>query len=382
MKVGAFDYVQKPFKLGTLLPLLARAMDVRRLRCGNVHLQQTVAIYELTKTIAFTMDLDIGLNKCADAAVQQCHADEASVMVLTDQDASLYLYMAAVRGAGRQHLLGQRIPVGQEIAGWVALHGEPLLLNGQVKDPRFAPLYPRANIHSSILIPLLVGGRLLGIIGVSSVDTRRYFTPGDVTALNILASMIAPALQNARLYAQVRETEEHYRSIFENAGSLACAIAGELGLPEEQIEGLQVAAVLHDIGKIYVPAELLSKPRRLSDAEFNLVKAHPQVGYEILQSIEFPWPVAQVALQHHERLDGSGYPQGLKDDDILLEARILAVADVVEAMSSHRPYRAALGMDRALEELKSHQGTLYDAAVVDALLRTSIVFQICGADAG
>lgn len=149
---------------------------------------------------------------------------------------------------------------------------------------------------------------------------------------------------------------------------LAAAIARELSLPEQRIIGVRRGAEIHDIGKIYVPAEILSRPGRLNAVEFSLVQVHPQVGYDIIKEIDFPWPVAEMILQHHERLDGSGYPNGLRGDQIILEARIIAVADVVDAMVSHRPYRAALGVDAALEEIERHRGVLYDAAVVDACL--------------
>lgn len=150
---------------------------------------------------------------------------------------------------------------------------------------------------------------------------------------------------------------------------LACAIAEEMGLSKEGIEGLRMASLIHDIGKINIPAEILSKPGHLSEIQYNIVQIHPQVGCDILREIKFPWPVAEIVLQHHERLDGSGYPQGLSGDEIILEARILAVADAVEAMSSHRPYRAAYGIERALEEVLQQRGTFYDPEVVDACLR-------------
>ncbi len=147
---------------------------------------------------------------------------------------------------------------------------------------------------------------------------------------------------------------------------LACVVAEALGLATDRLEGLRVAASLHDIGKISVPAEILAKPSELTPAEFGLIRAHPWAAHEVLKGIDFPWPVADIVLQHHEWLDGSGYPQGLCGDDILLEARILAVADVVEAMCSHRPYRPAMGLQAALDELRKNRGVLYDPDVVDA----------------
>lgn len=152
-------------------------------------------------------------------------------------------------------------------------------------------------------------------------------------------------------------------------GEIAVLIAAEMGLDANMRQGLKVAGSLHDIGKIAVPAEILSKAGRLSAAEFDLIKNHAQAGYDVLKKIDFPWPVAEVAHQHHERVDGSGYPNGLKGDAIILEARIVAVADVIEAMSAHRPFRPALGMAKALAEIEAGRGTRYDAAVVDAALR-------------
>ena len=151
--------------------------------------------------------------------------------------------------------------------------------------------------------------------------------------------------------------------------NLARTIAKEMKLSKDQIDGIRTAGTIHDLGKIGVPAEILNKPVRLTDIEFNLIKIHPLVGYNILKQIEFPWPVAEIVLQHHERLNGSGYPRGLSDEDILLEAKILGVADVVEAMASHRPYRPALGIDEALEEISQNKGVLYDPQVVDTCLK-------------
>jgi len=150
---------------------------------------------------------------------------------------------------------------------------------------------------------------------------------------------------------------------------LAIAIAKEMGFSKDKTEGIRMAGMIHDVGKIRVPAEILSWPGQLSEIDFSLIKTHPQVGYDILKRIELPHQATKIMLQHHERMDGSGYPKGLKGKDILIEARVLAVADVVEAMASHRPYRAALGLEKALEEITKNRGTLYDAEAVDACLK-------------
>ena len=170
--------------------------------------------------------------------------------------------------------------------------------------------------------------------------------------------------------AKIVETRDPYTAGHQvKVSKLATAIAQEMKLSQDKIEGLRIASLIHDAGKISLPAEILSKPSKLNKIEYSLIKDHSQIGYDILKSIEFPWPLAMVVLQHHERMDGSGYPQGLKDNEILIESKIIAVADVVEAMSSHRPYRPALGIDAALEEIIQNRGTLYDPEVVDACLR-------------
>ena len=150
---------------------------------------------------------------------------------------------------------------------------------------------------------------------------------------------------------------------------LALALAEEMGLSGHQIKGVQMAGLIHDMGKISIPAEILSKPGKLNEVEIQLVRRHPQAAFEILKKIDFPWPVDLIVLQHHEKMDCSGYPQGLAGEEILLEARILCVADVVESIDSHRPYRPGLGIDKALEEISKNRGTLYDQDVVDACLR-------------
>jgi putative nucleotidyltransferase with HDIG domain len=160
-------------------------------------------------------------------------------------------------------------------------------------------------------------------------------------------------------------TADHQRKV----SQLSSAIAEELGLSAEEIRGVQFGAMIHDIGKISVPAEILNRPGKLSDIEFQMIKAHAAVGTTIIGKIDFPWPIAEIVGEHHERIDGSGYPDGLKGTEISQEARIVAVADVVEAMSSHRPYRPSLGIEAALAEITENRGTSYDADAVDACLR-------------
>ena len=169
--------------------------------------------------------------------------------------------------------------------------------------------------------------------------------------------------------ASTVETRDPYTAGHQRrVASLARSIAKEMGLSKEKVEGVYMCGVIHDLGKISVPAEILAKPGRITETEFNLIKTHPKVGYEILKGIEFPWPIAEMVYQHHERMDGSGYPDSVSGDQIIEEARIIAVADVVEAMASHRPYRPALGIKVALEEIEKKKGTFFDRRAVDACL--------------
>ncbi len=169
--------------------------------------------------------------------------------------------------------------------------------------------------------------------------------------------------------SMVVETRDPYTAGHQNkVAMLAAAIAKKMSLSEEQIKGIQMSGAIHDIGKIYIPADILSKPGKLSNIELQLIRTHSQAGYDITKNVDFPWPVARIILEHHERMDGSGYPNGVLNNDILPEARIIAVADVVDAMASHRPYRPSLGIDVALREIEKNKGVLYDSDAVDACL--------------
>lgn len=254
-------------------------------------------------------------------------------------------------------------------------------------DPQFEPWRENAarlGYGSVLVAPLLADSRVIGALSIHA-EGANAFDAGEIALLSELAADMAFGIVTLRTRGahehsamrlqrsmeatiqamadtvEMRDpyTAGHQRRVAE----LAMAIARDMGLAEDQVRGVHLAGVVHDLGKIHIPAEILSKPGKLTNIEFELIKTHPEAGYEILKGIDFPWPIAQIVFQHHERLDGSGYPRGLKADEILLEARILTVADVVEAMASHRPYRPALGIERALEEIATNSGKYYDAQV-------------------
>lgn len=284
--------------------------------------------------------------------------------------------------------------------GLAIRNGTTQLCQDIAGDPCCLPWRDLALTHSyASCISLPMSGSDNIVFGVLTVfsDEINTFIPAEIALLEEMAGDMAFGVRTLRMrqerdcaleqiQAQLVKLENNLEdtiraiaSIIElrdpytaghqaRVADLAVAIANRMGLSDEQVRGIRLAGVVHDLGKIRIPAEILSKPMRLNEIEYSLIKTHSQAGYDILKGIDFNWPVAQTVLQHHERFDGSGYPQGLKGETILLGARILCVADVVEAMASHRPYRPGLGIETALSEIKNGRRTFYDPAVVDACL--------------
>ena len=259
---------------------------------------------------------------------------------------------------------------------------EKILLQVLPKFPKklFDQIIKTLHVQSSISIPLIVENQVIGVFSVQSDN----LTQEDVPAVTAFAHQLSSAWNKTKLLRDLRQTvdgtihtiaatveaRDPYTAGHQiRVADLAVAIANEMGLSTDQIEGIRLTGIVHDLGKIKVPAEILSKPGKISELEYEIIKTHSQVGFDLLKEIEFPWPIAQIVHQHHEKIDGSGYPQGLKGDEILLEARILTVSDIVEAMSSHRPYRPALGIEKALTQIKKDKGTLLDPDVVNACLK-------------
>jgi PAS domain S-box-containing protein/putative nucleotidyltransferase with HDIG domain len=267
--------------------------------------------------------------------------------------------------------------------------GETQVCHDIASDPGFKlwrNCVTKRGYVANIALPMSDGKRIFGGLCIYASDASA-FDDEEVRLLEELANDLAYGIvalrtrnaheqqavilrqslkQSIQTIADTVEARDPYTAGHQRrVAELATAIATEMGLPEDQINGIHLAGIIHDLGKIHVPAEILSKPGKLTDIEYELIKTHPQDGYDILKDVKFPWPIADIIRQHHERLDGSGYPQGLRGDAILLEARIMAVADVVEAMSSHRPYRPGLGIDAALNEIILNRATHFDPQVVD-----------------
>jgi len=365
--------------------------------------------------VAGHLDLDADFDRAMNMALQEVgvlvRADRSYLFIVRDGAgvmANTHEWCAPGVSAQKEQL--QDLPVSM-VPWWmdklrkgeVVNVPDVLKLGDEAKAER--EILQAQEIRSVIALPVFVFDKLVGFVGFDNVRTTAAFGADELSVLQLLSKIVgssvarrdyrcallvdaarrheaekevAGTLERLRrslrgtidAIARVVETRDPYTAGHQRrVANLARAIAQDLWLPEEVVDGVRMAGVIHDIGKISVPSEILSKPGRLTAVEFELIKAHPGVGYEILKDIEFPRPVADIVMQHHERMDGSGYPAGLQGGNILVEARIVAVADVVEAMASHRPYRAALGENAALDEIERHRDSRYDPDVVDACVR-------------
>ena len=403
----------------------ARSKTTGQLINGLVHLRQKVAagqttpikrrpLGEISETYIYSFPtlydtmIDQGSKLGVDdlmeviltSAADLVNADHAFFYVYNPDADALELK----RALGCSSKVGYRMEQGAGVIGKVLRTGKPMIVNdyqsweGRHLDPRCS------QIRAVIALPLTFDGQVMGALGLAHTEEGKTFGKEDMAVFSRFAALASVVLLNETMCAQVQHELGERKRVWEElqrkndrleetfaatinalattiemkdpytaahqrwVTRLACAIAGEMDLAQEQIEGLRLAGLIHDIGKMNVPAELLLKPRRLTEIEYEAIKIHPQSGYDIVKEIQFPWPIAQIVLQHHERIDGSGYPQGISGTEILAEARLLAVADVVESMSSHRPYRDAHGIDIALDEIARNSGILYDPDAVEACL--------------
>ncbi len=319
-------------------------------------------------------------------SARELTGSDGATFVLSDGDNCYYAEEDAISPLWK----GLRFPKDICISGWVMRNRQPTIVEDIFKDDRIpVDVYRKTFVRSLAMVPIRTNDPI-GAIGCYWAQNR-IPTPDQIQVLQVLADTAAIAMDNIgfrqSIANQARQLEEaidgtmlavarmvelkdpytsgHQRRV----GIISHDIALEMGWDAKRRETLRRAATVHDIGKIGIPSELLTKPTKLMATEFSLIQIHADMGYRILKDVDFLMPLAQIVLQHHERLNGSGYPLGLTAGDILPEARIVAIADVFEAMISHRPYRPALGMQSALEELTDHSGTLYDADAVAALAR-------------
>lgn len=341
----------------------------------------------LLKLALFDMSLEGLLQKSLEIilSVPAMAADKKGAILLTGNDSETLVIKAQKGLSLSQQKSYSRVKFGHGLCGKAAQTKQI-----QTSTNDLQPYSSRIDVNNPYVqqcAPILLGEEILGVL--SLYVPQRHLPPEQeiefLTAItDTLASMIVrkkgdQALQISyqelqltldgivNALAVVAEKRDPYTAGHQQrVAGLACAIARQMGLNDTYIRNIKVAALLHDIGKINIPSEILSRPGKLTDIEIAFIRCHPVLGNEILRQIPFSGPIAQIVLQHHERIDGSGYPNGLQADEIMLEAKIIAVADVLEAMSTHRPYRPALGIEKAREELMRYQGICYDYQVVEA----------------
>lgn len=328
------------------------------------------ALDELSERLLFTLDANSSLNilakTLADLGIKRCYlvvfegkALQKSRLILAFDDQGRKDQESSITFPAQQFLPDHILVNDRRFTMLVGALSLPQTGFFVFEGPRDRKIYAelRRIISGTIQLTLF--------LNQIQDQAHRFQTQkeGLISNLNQSRKVMSGFIQAIALTVEIRDpyTAGHQQRV----ADLACAIATEMKLAPARIEGLRMAGIIHDFGKIYVPSEILNKPGRLSELEFNFIKLHSEVAYNILKDIDFPWPIAQIILQHHERINGSGYPSGLKGQNIKLESRILAVADVVEAMMSHRPYRAALGLDKALAEIAAGKGLSYDSRVVD-----------------
>jgi len=352
MKAGAHDYVMKD-RLARLVPAVQKELRDAESRREHKRAEEALRdsetlfrkLFEDTAVVKLIIDMDTGNIIDANEA--------AAVFYGWSREQLKQMKIQEINTLSPEEV--KKVMEKARIKKKIHLEFRHRRADGSVRD---------VDVFSSNVE--VKGKNLLHVIIHDITDRKR----AEEELKDTLESLRRAVGVTIQVMVSVVEIRDPYTAGHQlRSANLACAIATEMGLPQDKILGLRMAGSIHDIGKLSVPAEILSKPTKLTELEFSLIKEHARKGCEILKNVESPWPLAQIVSQHHERMDGSGYPRKLKGDEILLEARIMAVADVVEAMASHRPYRSALGIDAALEEIEKNRGIFYDDAVADACLR-------------
>jgi len=381
-------------KMNDVLHIIGTSIDVSREREVKEELARNYDVQKVINTLLGLSLEEVPLKEILKHALDiilsiPWLSFESRGSMFTVEDGSDTLVMQAQSGLAEPLLDAcAKVPYGHCLCGKAAKSKK--IIYADRLDHRHETTYANIAPHGHYCVPIMSSERVLGVINIY-IRGGHARNEVEVEFLKAVANTLAGIIvrkeedqiimrTTARLektvegtvqaIATVVETRDPYTAGHQNGvAKVAVAVAKELGLSEDEIEGIRTAATIHDIGKINVPAEILSKPGRLTGMEFEIIKTHPEAGHNILKKVEFPWPIGDMVLQHHERLDGSGYPHGLREKNIVLGAKILAVADVMEAMSTHRPYRPALGVNIALAEIEKNKGRLYDAEAVDACLK-------------
>lgn len=359
--------------------------NARRFKEMQNHTRYLEHLIEINRRLTSSLELDYVLQAVVHSAIDLLRCEAGSILLI-DPDTNELVFRIVV-GPASERLQGTRLPLDVGIAGAVVREGKPLIVNQAQDDPRHYKGIDQQIAHSTsmlLVVPLVVREHILGVIEVLNKTDGTAFTSSDCATLEALATPSAIMLENARLYSDLKQAFLDTVRVIANAVEardpytaghtgrvthIAVEIARELGWSREQLEYLEIGALLHDIGKIGVADTILRKPQELTPDEYIAMQQHPIVGVQMLKGVSVLRPALPYILYHHERYDGTGYPFGLRGQEIPIEGRLLTVADTFDAMTSNRPYRQALSHDQALAEIMRHRGTQFDPEIVDALIR-------------
>ncbi|MCD4781220.1 MAG: HD domain-containing protein [Candidatus Omnitrophica bacterium] len=413
IKEGAFDYLTKPVNADEVRFVVQRAVSYKKLRDMNLKLnielsernkvpevtsieraEELALVYQIGQEISSHLDLGAVLRTLVNKVTELLDAEICSVL-LADRKSGILTIKAAC-GLDKDQVLKTRIESGHEISGWVMERREAILVEDIERDQRFGKRNnEKYYTHSFISVPLIVDDEAIGVVNINNRSSRELLTEDNLRLVKALAAQAAIAIENARLFTTLEGTyihtfmaltsaidmKDHYtRDHTEHVTEFGVAIAKEIGLSKKETNAIRQACLFHDLGKIGVHDSVLTNPGDLSADEWLEIRQHPTRGAMILRPLRFLGDIVKLVEQHHERFDGTGYPFGLKGEDIMLGARIMAVADSYDAMITDRPYRDALPRKKAVEELLGNRGVQFDPGVVDAFIRVLGQKQACEAD--
>lgn len=386
-KVAEGDLDYKMEKLaGKEINMLAKSFNdmTVKLRKSNVDLKHRIielsTLNKISTAISSTLDLDKVLNMILDDAIKLTNAENGSIM-LYDKEKDL-LSIEVARGLPQNVIDNYSVKSGEGIAGWVLKNKKPLILeSGLQNEINFKG--DNSNIKDALSVPLHVQNKIIGVLNISNKYSGT-FNQDDLSLLATLANQASNAIENARLYEEIEnlylstisalaaavEAKEPYtHGHSERVSRLATRLAEEIGIDENELKGIKTAGLLHDIGKIGISEKILLKPGKLTAKEFGEMKKHPEIGQKILKAVEFPWEVTNPIAQHHERVDGKGYPAGLKSKNISLQGKIITIADSYDAMTSVRPFRKKVKTkNEAIKELNICSGSQFDSELIEVFI--------------
>ena len=381
LKLGAQGFLLKPFTNTELRTAVTEALEKTRLLNDNIRMRALMPLFEVSKEIISETDTKKLLTLIIEIAVRETRADRACLF-LTDETTGK-IVMAEDYGFSPASITDLREKHLEKLSSMLMKENRPVLVVPGLPMPEGFEEIPGTKEYSSIYMPLTVRGKGIGILSLSRAGAEHPFSLPDVELVSVLGGQAAAAIENARLYEKLERsymstivtlsgiaeakdfyTDKHMKDIAE----YSVDIARKLGLSEADVENIRMAALLHDLGKITVPDDILKKPGRLSEEEMEVIRKHPAHGAKMIESIEPMKDAREIIRHHHEYYDGSGYPDGLRGQDIPLGARIIGVADAFDAMTSNRPYRKALPMDKVIKELKDFSGIQFDPDIVEILI--------------